>query len=675
MKRLLPLLLSAVLLVSMLCVGTVGMALRADAAAVVSTGRGGDAPAVSADSVTALAGQTVQVALRVQNNPGIVALRANVSYDSSVLILTNIEGADFADAAFSPLESNPITVNWVDSIHPDVTEDGVLALLTFTVAEGARAGSYPLTVSIPDPDDVFNYEMETVAMDAVSGGVSVVTYTPGDINGDTKVNIRDLGLFQQYLNGWDVTIIEAAADVNGDNKLNIRDLGTLQQFLNGWNVELKYGGADMNTGTDDAYVVPEGGFNMNEPVEITFAHTMGRNLQDILNKHIAEFNKIYPNITIKHSSYGGWYDLREEISYEIADGNPPNLAYCYPDYVADYNAADATVVLDNLITHNTLGLTEEQQNDFVDSLYASGKVHGDDRMYSLPLSRSTEVLYYNKTFFDEHNLTVPTTWEEMWEVCAQIKAIDKNCTPLGYDSENNWFITLCEQMGSGYISAENGGEYLFNNDQNKAAMKELREYYKKGYFTTQQLYGGYTSGLFTEQGCYMSIGSTGGALYNSFWDDKTEVGIAPIPQYNTNQPKAISQGPSLCILKGKNTTDQQVLASWLFMKFLCTNADFQAEFSMMVGYMPAIHSALEHPSFVEWLNTADGYNNLSAYAAQVSIDNLDSYYTSPAFVGSSVARDEVGDLLVRCLAYGETDDIIDRLFEEAIAACEAARKN
>ena len=249
MKKLLPLLLSAVLLVSMLCVGTVGMALRADAAPVVSTGRGGDAPAVVADSVTALAGQTVQVALRVQNNPGIVALRANVAYNSSVLTLMNIEGADFADAAFSPLDNNPITVNWVDSIHPDVTEDGVLALLTFAVAEGARAGSYPLTVSIPDPDDVFNYAMETVSMDAVSGGVSVVTYTPGDINGDTKVNIRDLGLFQQYLNGWDVQVIEAAADVNGDNKLNIRDLGTLQQFLNGWNVELKYGGVDMNTTT------------------------------------------------------------------------------------------------------------------------------------------------------------------------------------------------------------------------------------------------------------------------------------------------------------------------------------------------------------------------------------------------------------------------------------------
>ncbi len=58
----------------------------------------------------------------------------------------------------------------------------------------------------------------------------------GDINGDGKLNIRDLGLLQQYLNNWDVSVSTAAADVNGDGKLNIRDLGVLQQYLNGWDV-------------------------------------------------------------------------------------------------------------------------------------------------------------------------------------------------------------------------------------------------------------------------------------------------------------------------------------------------------------------------------------------------------------------------------------------------------
>ena len=54
----------------------------------------------------------------------------------------------------------------------------------------------------------------------------------GDVNGDGKINNRDLGLLQKYLNGSDVTVDELAADLNGDGKLNNRDLGLLQKLLN-----------------------------------------------------------------------------------------------------------------------------------------------------------------------------------------------------------------------------------------------------------------------------------------------------------------------------------------------------------------------------------------------------------------------------------------------------------
>ena len=48
------------------------------------------------------------------------------------------------------------------------------------------------------------------------------------------------------------------------------------------------------------FVVPETGFDVNQPVTITFTHTMGANLQSVLDYYIAEFNKLYPNITITH---------------------------------------------------------------------------------------------------------------------------------------------------------------------------------------------------------------------------------------------------------------------------------------------------------------------------------------------------------------------------------------
>lgn len=55
---------------------------------------------------------------------------------------------------------------------------------------------------------------------------------PGDLDGNGKLNNRDLGLFQRHLNGMDVVIDDRAADLDGNGKLNNRDLGLLQQLLN-----------------------------------------------------------------------------------------------------------------------------------------------------------------------------------------------------------------------------------------------------------------------------------------------------------------------------------------------------------------------------------------------------------------------------------------------------------
>ena len=449
------------------------------------------------------------------------------------------------------------------------------------------------------------------------------------------------------------------------------------------------GDAQANVSVD-AYVVPDAGFNTDEAVTITFTHTMGAKLQGVLDNYIAEFNKIYPNITIEHVSAGGWSDINGQINTEIAGGTQPNIAYCYPDHVAMYNIAKSVVVLDNLIasdkavgdTGEVIGLTQAQKDDFITSYYNEGLAYGDNKMYTMPLNKSTEVMYYNKTFFEENGLTVPTTWDELWTVCAKIKEIDPSCFPLGYDAEDNWFITLCEQMGTGYTTASGDDHYLFNNDANKAFVKNLREKYQAGLFTTQELYGGYTSSLFTNQDpsaarSYICIGSSGGASYqmsNSDTGDGTfafEVGVAPIPMYNNNR-KVISQGPSLCILRGSDTTDQQILASWLFVKFLCTNVEFQAEFSMASGYMPVLKSVTDNEAYAAWLAKANGYEQLVATCVKVGIEGRDDYFVSPAFNGSSTAREQVGALLIKCLSSptDNVDALINNAFDDAIMECE-----
>ena len=439
------------------------------------------------------------------------------------------------------------------------------------------------------------------------------------------------------------------------------------------------------------FEMPEGGYDGSE-VTITFYHTMGSNLSDVLNVYIEEFNKLYPNITIVSTQVGGYDDVRDTISTEITVGDQPNIAYCYPDHVALYNLAKAVVTLDTLIdseievtradgTTEIIGLTQAQKDDFIKGYYEEGQQFGDGLMYTMPFSKSTEVLYYNKTFFEANDLSVPTTWDELEQVCARIKEIDPTCVPLGYDSEANWFITMCEQYGSDYTSAT-GDHFLFDNEQNRAFVKKFSEWYDKGYVTTQTLYGAYTSGMFVAQGAdeihsYMSIGSSAGATHQRPAKDDSgnypfEVGIASIPQVDPANPKVISQGPSVCIFKKDNP--QEVIASWLFVKYLTTSVEFQAEFSMASGYVPVLKSVAENETYAAFLANADGYNYVSALSAKVCLDQQEAYYTSPAFNGSSTARDQVGALLTKCLGYKTSDANIDaqikKAFEEAMTYCE-----
>ena len=451
----------------------------------------------------------------------------------------------------------------------------------------------------------------------------------------------------------------------------------------------KRGGAQAN------FVVPEGGYDGSE-VTVTFYHTMGSNLSDVLNVYIESFKELYPNITIVSTQVGGYDDVRNQISTELTVGAGPSLAYCYPDHVALYNLANAVVQLDNLIdsketvTHadgstEILGFTDAQKEDFIEGYYNEGRQFGDGFMYTLPFSKSTEVLYYNKTFFDANNIAVPTHWfstseddtTSMEAVCKRIKELDSTSIPLGYDSEANWFITMCEQLNSPYTSAT-GDHYLFNNDANKDFCKRFRLWYQNGWMTTQGLYGAYTSGLFVagadKQKSYMSIGSSAGATHQR--PGKVdgvypfEVGIASIPQMDQENKKVISQGPSICIFQKSNP--QEVVAAWLFAKYLTTSTDFQAQFADASGYVPVLKSVAQNETFAAELAKADGGDHIVYLSMKICLEQANAYYTSPAFNGSSVARNELGALLQKILVLDADglDAAVNQAFADAVAECE-----
>ena len=82
----------------------------------------------------------------------------------------------------------------------------------------------------------------------------------------------------------------------------------------------------------------------------------------------------------------------------------------------------------------------------------------------------------------------------------------------------------------------------------------------------------------------------------------------------------------------------------------------------------------------EFLDKADGGDYISALSAKICLQQESAYYTSPAFNGSSVARDQVGALLKKCVvdaadaiqknkSDAEVMAIIEAAFDEAVAKC------
>ncbi len=397
----------------------------------------------------------------------------------------------------------------------------------------------------------------------------------------------------------------------------------------------------------------------NEDKTIVFYHTMGDKLQAVLKVAVAKFNEVYPDWTISESAVGNYNAVRDKCTANLAAGAQPDLAYCYADHVALYLQTGKVVDMSDYINATgtingrNIGYSEAEIADFVPGYYAEGLAtnYGDYEkygytstdMFTLPFVKSTEVLYYNADALKTAGIAkAPETWDELWEDCRILGEVFPDCTPLGYDSEANWVITMAEQNGWGYTSAQ-APHYLFNNGDLADWLDDLYDLHEEWLFTTQKEYGSYTSGLFIkgpeQAGTVFSIGSSGGANHQS--TDAFTWGVAPLPGSKladgSINKSAISQGPSLVMFQSnsKNETEKQLM-TWEFVKFL-EDATLQAQFSMASGYNPTRLSTFNIPKYEEFLED----DSIVAATANVAKTMSNDFFTSPAFSNSSTCRDQM----------------------------------
>lgn len=415
---------------------------------------------------------------------------------------------------------------------------------------------------------------------------------------------------------------------------------------------------------------------------IIFYSTQNDDLQKLTAAVIDKFENKFPGWKVEHQQPGGYDDVRKKIVSDLQGQVQPDIAYCYPDHVALYLDTGKVIDLAKLMNSTetvtdaegnavNVGMTAAEKADFIEVYLEEGRAtkftgykengYDDDSLLALPFAKSTELLFYNKDALDECGLTPAKTWTELWEQAPILKQTFPEATILGYDSESNWFITESERQGWGYTSTDANNHFLFNNDKAAAWLDSIQGYARQGYITTQNIYGSYTSNLFKKgvidketkkpaAGAIYCVGSSGGAKNQA--TTAFTVGVTRVPGSvvtnsdgtTTVSNKVISQGPSLVMLKcdQASNSDEKTKMTWMFMKELY-EASYQASIARLQGYNPAVKSAINLSAYQEFL---EDETQITAVAAKISTEIMDDYFTSCAFVGSSTAREQVGNVMV-----------------------------
>ena len=212
-------------------------------------------------------GETVQIAVSLANNPGIISARLDITYDTERLELIAAEDTGLLPGAvFGDTLASPYSLTWENGdLTDDITSDGVLATLIFKVKDSSAMGAAAVTAAV---SNTYCAALGQVKFSVMDGGVNVATYLNGDANGDEVVSLLDAALMRRFIAHWtDVTINEAAADLDGSGTVTLSDVVILRRHLAGWDgYELPYDGPAIPQNNLLSVIPADGAFTVSDAV-------------------------------------------------------------------------------------------------------------------------------------------------------------------------------------------------------------------------------------------------------------------------------------------------------------------------------------------------------------------------------------------------------------------------
>lgn len=202
---------------------------------------------------------------------------------------------------------------------------------------------------------------------------------------------------------------------------------------------------------------------------------VSKGYKDVIDRFNTEYEGKYhvTPITTNLEEYDG------KLNALIAAGQTPDVYICNPGpnmdvYVNAGAAADLTDILEN------------QEKDwyatFTDGIF--DRLTYDGKIMAVPTNFAAACVYYNTELFEKAGVEVPTTYDELIDVCKKLQ--DAGITPISCSAGTAW----CLSMIAGYLCDRSGvdlqaiADHTANwTDDNCIAagekLKELSQYFQE----------------------------------------------------------------------------------------------------------------------------------------------------------------------------------------------------
>lgn len=403
---------------------------------------------------------------------------------------------------------------------------------------------------------------------------------------------------------------------------------------------------------------------LQEPVTIEMWHYMTGKQAETLQEIVEEFNTTNDKgITVNAVAQGSVADLNKKVIAASQSNTLPAIINVYPDLATGLINEGKIVDLATYINDENVGMPDDMKNDFVDAFIAELSQWEEGKVYGLPMTKSTEVLYVNKTLLEKLGYTMADMENLTMEKLAEIskKAYDElGIAGFGFDSSSNAYISTLKMGGMNFVELD--GTINVDNEWVREFMPFLQEQTTKGYF---RIAGEdkFLSGPFSNQKMLTYQGSSAGFAHINT-NGAFEIGVVEVPVFEGKDKAVIQQGASL--FATSTVSAEQQYASYEFMKFL-TSTENTSKFATSTGYLPVRKSAQDLDSVKALI---EDETNLYGQIYNVAQKALEYAYYTPAVNNAQSARTSVEEKYAAFVTGNITD--LDTFVKDLLSEVETS---